>query len=145
MTRSRRFLAALLAIAALTTITACGYDPSKHSTEGVVLIDEEEGIAALPIGETLVLRKRQSCGKSTCTYYWRFVADIENRVTVTTDRLFEDRVRSFAVTNDGAVEIDTGWLNEPLYASLSDDGTVLIDWPTGFWSRWSYREYNPPQ
>ena len=65
--------------------------------------------------------------------------------TLIDDQLFEDRVREFTITKHQQVEISTYWLTDPLIASLDADGSVIIDWPTGFWARWTYRSYDPPQ
>ena len=145
MSRSRRLVAALLAIVATLSLSACGYDPATHSTKGVILISKDEGIAKLPANETLVLKKSQSCGKATCTYFWYFVTNGDGKLTVIDDQLFEDRVREFTITKHQQVEISTYWLTDPLIASLDADGSVIIDWPTGFWARWTYRSYDPPQ
>ena len=80
MSRSRRLVAALLAIVATLSLSACGYDPATHSTKGVILISKDEGIAKLPANETLVLKKSQSCGKTTCTYFWYFVTNGDGSV-----------------------------------------------------------------
>jgi hypothetical protein len=74
-----------------------------------------------------------------------FVTNGDGKLTVIDDQLFEDRVREFTITKHQQVEISTYWLTDPLIASLDADGSVIIDWPTGFWARWTYRSYDPPQ
>lgn len=145
MTHFRGLTATALLIASLLSLGACAYDPDKHSTKDVVLVNEDDGIAEIPTGETLVLRHKKKCGKSSCTHYWHILARGDGRLTVTDEQLFSDRVRDFTVTNDKKVKISTYWLEDPLVASLNSEGRVVIDWPTGFWSHWRYQSYDPPQ
>lgn len=145
MAKLRSIPIAVMLVVLGLSLTACGYNPATHSTSGVVLTDAENGVATVPAGEILVLKKTQSCGKTTCTYFWRFVTNGDGKLTVTDDQLFEDRVREFTLSKGAKTEISTYWLSESLYASLDANGNVLVDWPTGFWSRWTYRNYDPPQ
>ncbi len=145
MARSRGLIATLLAVAAAFSLSACGYDPATHSTKGVILVSSDDGIAKLPANETLVLKKLHSCGKTACTYFWRFASNGDGKLTVTDDRLFEDRVRDFTIAKNQQVEISTYWLTDPLVASLDADGSVIIDWSTDFMSGWTYRSFDPPQ
>ncbi len=145
MTRFRGLAAVTLILASLLALSACAYDPEKHSTQGVILVSEDDGIAKIPTGETLVLKYSEKCGKSTCSRYWHILAKGDGRLTVTNEQMFDSRVRDFAVTNHKKAEISTYWLADPLVASLDSDGQVVVDWPTGFWSSWTYQSYDPPQ
>lgn len=145
MIRTRTLLVTSLALVGVLALASCGYDPATHSTKGVVLVSETDGIAKLPIDETLVLKRSVSCGKTRCTYYWRFTTNGDGKLTVVNERAFGRDTRDFVVSRDNKTEIDTGWLSKPLFASLDTDGAVLVDWPEGFWSEWSFRSYDPPQ